>query len=362
MIAWQHLQDLIPADWIARNGIDRSLLRIKTRFGSELWIRGMDKPMRVEGVQWDGCVLDESCDLKRGTFTRNVLPMLMHRDGWCWRIGIPKRQGPSAKEYRAFYEDACDGKLPDHDGFRWPSSDILSPEAIAIAKASMDVKDFREQFDATFETAGGQLFYAFERRHNVRLCLYQDNLPLIVSSDFNVDPMAWVIGQRRGKNEINWINEVWLRNTNTRQTLDKLWSMYKQHRGGFEFYGDATASHRHASASRSDYQQILLDERFQQAGRTLHYPKADPRRLDRFAACNMLFCNAAGNRRMFVDPKCVHLIDDLESRYCPPGQSYPEDSGDLGHMTDAMGYAVYVLFPLSVGVIPEERIHISLGG
>ncbi len=64
---------------------------------------------------------------------------------------------------------------------------------------------------------------------------------------------------------------------------------------------------------------------------------------------------------MFIDPKCVHLIDDLESRYCPPGASYPEDSGDLGHMTDAMGYAVYILFPLSVGVVPEQRIHVSLG-
>lgn len=362
MIAWDHLQDLVPREWVAPGGIDRSLLRIRTRFGSELWIRGMDKPMRVEGVQWDGCVLDESCDLKRGTFTRNVLPMLMHRDGWCWRIGIPKRQGPSAKEYRAFYEDACDGKIPDSAGFQWPSSDILSPEAIAIAQASMDVKDFREQFDAKFETAGGQLFYAFDRRHNVRPCAYRCNEPLLISSDFNVDPMSWVVGHLRGRDGIDWINEIWMRDTNTRQTLDKLWEMYGHHRGGFRFYGDATSAQRHTSASKSDYQQILLDGRFKGAGRTLHYPRSDPRRLNRFAACNMMLCNAAGEQRMFIDPKCKHLIEDLESRYCPPGESYPEDSGDLGHMTDAMGYAVYVLFPLSVSVTPEERIHISFGG
>lgn len=359
MIAWDHLQELIPANWI--EDIDRSMLRIITRFGSELWIRGMDKPMRVEGVQWDGCVLDESCDLKRGTFTRNVLPMLMHREGWCWRIGIPKRQGPSAKEYRAFYEDACDGKIPDSAGFRWPSSDILTAEAIKLAQASMDVKDFREQFQATFETAGGQLFYAFDRRFNVRPCQYRPNSALIIGSDFNVDPMAWVIGHRKDKERIEWIDEIWSRDTNTRQALDVLWEKYQRHIGGFEFYGDATSSQRHTSASKSDYQQILLDERFRKAGRTLHYPRADPRRLNRFAACNMLLCNAAGERRMFIDPKCVHLIDDLESRYCPPGESFPQDSGDLGHMTDAMGYAVYVLFPLSFSVVPDQRVHVSHG-
>lgn len=361
MIAWQHLQDLIPKSWVAPNGIDKSMLRIVTVFGSELRIIGLDRPQRIEGVMWDGCVLDESCDLKQGVFDRSVLPTLTHRSGWCWRIGVPKRQGPSAKEYRAFYDDACAGTLPESAGFSWPSSDIIPAEALEMAKAKMDAKDYREQFEASFETAGGQLFYAFDRKFNVRPCAYNPKLPLVVSSDFNVDPMAWVVGQRRDKNGIDWINEIWMRNTNTRKTLDALWEMYCEHRGGFEFYGDATSSARHTSASSSDYQQILSDVRFRRAGRTLHYPHAAPKRLNRFAACNMMLCNAAGVRHMYVDPKCHHLIDDLESRYCPPGESYPEDAGDLGHITDAMGYAVYVLFPLNVPVVPDERVHISYG-
>lgn len=359
MIAWEPLLALIPTEWVAR--VDRSMLRIFTVFGSELRVVGMDRPQRVEGPQWDGIVLDESCDHRPGVFDRNVLPMLTHRKGWCWRIGVPKRQGSSAKEYRKFYEDAASGALPESAGFTWPSSDILPPEALRMAREKMDPKDFREQFEARFETAGGQLFYAFDRRFNVRPCEYRSSSPLIVSNDFNVDPMAWVIGHRKGPRGIEWIDEIWLRNTNTRQALNTLWERYRLHSGGFEFYGDATSDQRHTSASESDYQQILMDKRFKAIGRTLHYPKGNPSRLNRFAACNMMLCDANGDRRMHVDPKCVHLIDDLESRYCPPGESLPKDSGDLGHPTDAMGYLVQTLFPLSIPVASSSEVYISQG-
>ena len=357
MIAWDSVLALIPPQWII--DINKSEHRIRTVFGSELRIVGMDKPQRIEGPQWDGCVLDESCDLRQKTFDLTVLPALLHRQGWCWRVGVPKRQGPSAREYRKFYENAITGQEPDAAGFTWPSSDILPPEVIAAARNRMDLKDYREQLEAKFETAGGQLFYAFDRERNVRSCTYNPRLPLIVGSDFNVDPMCWVLGHRRDNIRMEWFDEVFKRNTNTMECLSILWDRYgESHIGGFEFYGDATSDARKTSASLSDYKQILSDERFIKAGRTIHYLSSNPPRRDRFAACNAMFCNAAGERRMHVDPQCEHLIDDLESRYCAPGESIPADTGDLGHMTDAMGYVTYSLFSIEVPVTQSEtRVH-----
>ncbi len=352
MIAWNHFLALIPRKWIAR--VDKSNHSIMTIFGSELRIAGMDKPQRIEGPQWDGGVLDESCDLKPKTFDLTVLPMLLHRNGWCWRIGVPKRQGPSAQEFRKFYEQAISGGVENAAGFNWPSWDILPPEVIEEARSRMDIKDFREQLGAKFETAGGQLFHAFDKERNVRPCAYRPELPIIVGSDFNVDPMSWTIGHVIDQERIEWFDEIFIRNTNTMRTLNVLWERYSSHKNGFEFYGDATGRARHTCASESDYKQILDDDRFITAGRTVHYPNSPPSRRDRFAACNALFCNAAGERRMYVSPNCEHLIDDLESRYCPPGESLPKDSGDLGHLTDGMGYAVYHLFPIRVRTKPAD--------
>lgn len=359
-IAWDSLIDLIPDNWIAGEP-NRSELRIQTIFGSELCVIGLDRPQRIEGVQWDGCVLDESCDLKPGVFDLNVLPTLLHRNGWCWRIGVPKRQGLSASEFRDFFEEAACGNNADASAYTWPSADILTPEQLAYARQHMDSKDFREQFGAEWQTAGGGIYYAFERTYNVRPCRYDPSKPLLIASDFNVDPMCWVLGHRY-EGRIEWIDEIFLRNTNTPKTLNTLWERYQTHKGGFEFYGDAAGKARQTSASLSDYQLIMKDTRFVDAGRTVHYPLSNPPVLDRYAAMNALICNADGDRRMFVDPTCKNLIADIEACYYKPGTQDPAAGGDLTHMTDAVGYCVYKLFPIRVPLLwGTPKVSVSKG-
>lgn len=342
-IAWKSLLSLTPRDWI-RDTVGQV---IYTVFGSELHVIGLDKPQRSEGVQWDGGVLDESCDLIPKTFDLNVVPMLTHRDGWCWRIGVPKRRGPSATEFRADFEKWSMGEVEDAASFTWPSSDILPPSALRYAQAHMDTIDYMEQFDAVWQTAGGGVFHAFDRDYNVRPCLYDPKLPIVVGSDFNVDPMCWILGHRYG-DRIEWFDEIFIRDTNTPAALNVLHGRYSDHEGGFQFYGDATGQARKTSASQSDYDHIMNDARFKKLGRTTHYTPGNPAVQDRFAACNAMLCAANDFRRMFVDGRCVHLITDLEGRHYRPGTTEVKDTGDLGHMTDAMGYPVHKLFPIRV--------------
>lgn len=359
-IAWDDFIRLIPADWLA--GSPRvSDLRITTVFGSDLWIVGMDRPERIEGVQWDGGVFDESSDIKPGAFDKSVIPALTWRDGWCWRIGVPKRQGVGASEFRKFCEKGLAGTDPDTAAFSWPSSDILTPEQLAYARANLDPKDYREQFEACWETAGGGIFHAFDRDRNVRPCAYRPNMPILVGSDFNVDPMAWVLAHRLG-DRLDVFDELWLRDTNTPATLDKLAARYHDHKGGWEFYGDASGSARKSSASRSDYQHIMNHADFKRMGRSLHYPYANPPVADRFAATNALCLNAAGERRLFIDSRCEHLIDDLEARYYKPRTKEADDTGTLGHITDALGYIVHRLFPIRLELdFGPQRVIITGG-
>ena len=69
---------------------------------------------------------------------------------------------------------------------------------------------------------------------------------------------------------------------------------------------------RTTSAAVTDYVQISNDPRLKRLGRTVHYPTANPPIADRFATANAMFATAAGVRRMFVDPACRYLIQDLE--------------------------------------------------
>jgi hypothetical protein len=367
-IAWQDLLDLIPDRWIrgGKNGpnVSYSTLTIDTIFGSSLRVFGLDKPYRVEGSYLNGVGLDESSDIRPGAFDRVIRPMLSDYGGWAWRVGVPKRQGIGAAEFNAFHDSCEAGEYLDGAAFWWASADILLPEEIKAARETLDPKDFREQFEARRETAGGQIFYAFHRDFNVRPCPYTPGRAIVVGSDFNVDPMAWVLGHNYSSsqgNRVEWFDEIWLRNSNTQAALDVLWARYSNHTGGWQFYGDAASKQRKTSAHTTDYVQIFNDPRFTRAGRTVHYPEANPPTADRFAATNAMFCNADGVHRMFVDPRCKRLIQDLEGRYYKPGTREAADSGDLSHATDALGYVVYRLFPLRIETTAQRRIVVTTG-
>ncbi len=79
--------------------------------------------------------------------------------------------------------------------------------------------------------------------------------------------------------------------------------------------------------------------------------------MNRFAACNALFNNAAGERRFMVHPRCKQVIADLLRRAWKDGAREPDDSGEIGHMSDALGYVIHRLFPIRAVIdAPEPKV------
>ena len=150
-VAWARLLNLIPQHWI--RDVSLTDLSITTIFGSELFLVGLDKPERIEGQILDGGVIDENSDVKPGTFDLNILPTLVWRDGWIWFIGVPKRFGRGALEYRTRYMAAAAGELPNSAGFSWPSTGVIPEAMLEHARATMDIRDFQEQFEASWLNA-----------------------------------------------------------------------------------------------------------------------------------------------------------------------------------------------------------------
>jgi hypothetical protein len=346
-VAWFDFLNLIPKHWLASEPTI-SDMTIRTIFGSELYIVGLDKPARIEGIQVDGGVVDERADQKPGVVGRTLRPMLTHRKGWLWEIGVPKRYGCGAKEFNAGFEAGLRGEA-GMQSFTWPSWDILPEEEIKQAQLETDPKDFKEQYGGEAIEAGGTAFYQFNREYNLRPVTYKQDRVVVVGSDFNVDPMAWVlchyVDTPYGQG-LEVFDEIWLHNANTQRTLDTLHNRYSSHAGGWEFIGDASGKARKTSASTTDYQQILNDKRFK--GHSVRYPESNPAVRDRLTTCNVLLRNAAGQVKLFIDPRCIHLIDDLEHRGLKPDGN-PDDSSndDMGHISDALGYIVYMKFPLT---------------
>jgi hypothetical protein len=354
-VAWGKLKALVPDDW--QPTFYEGDLVIRTAFDSELYVVGMDKPQRIEGVGFDGGIIDESCDQKPEAFSLSIRPALSDRSGYCRRIGVPKRAGVGASDFRDF----CQSKdNPDVAVFHWRSEDVLPAAEIESAKRSLSPIDYEEQYGATWQNASGTIFYMFreelEPAGNLSLrAVYDPSQPIVIGMDFNVDPMAWTLNHViDGK--LFTFDELWLRNTNTRQALDVLASSsYGKHQPGWIFIGDASSRARKTSAAATDYIQIANDPRFHP--KQLLFPAVNPPLEDRFAAANAKLCNGLMRRDWLINPNCKYIIKDLNNRAYKPGTREPNDGPLMGHISDAGTYIVHRLWPLTLEVEGEIGIH-----
>ena len=352
-LGWDKLKALVPPDWCRK--INDSTMTIRTVFGATLRVFGLDKPMRAEGVQYDGGVIDESSDVKPKTFDLTFRPALSARRGWCWRIGVPKRFGCGAREFREFYDQCGADKTGDYAAFKWSSDTVLDAQELKVHQDSMDPRDYSEQFDASWESVSGAVYYCYDSHESIwQGDDYDREQELMVGSDFNVSPMAWTLLQERDGTLVA-VDEIWKKDTNTRETLDELWQRYQYHAGGWHFYGDASGRARRSSADTTDYLQIRADVRFDKA--KISYPRANPPVASRHAAVNWALRAASGKRSLMIHPRCLHLRRDLEYLTYKPGtREVDTRDPDAGHITDGLGYVIHALRPMRVSRPTEIRV------
>lgn len=346
-IFWEDLKKLTPAAYVKKTY--ETDLCIKTAFGSELWVIGLDKPQRIEGTPWDGGVLDEYANMRPGAWMGNIRPALSDRGGWCWFIGVPE----GLNHYKDLADYALSGIDPDWGLYTWPSADILPEKELEAARRVLDPRTYRQEYEASFEGSTGRAYYAYDSRtHEDAGVVINPRLPVFVCCDFNVDPCVWEIAQSDGRTV--WvIDEIALRNTNTVEMGKKLLSSYGGFKSGLVVYGDAAGMQR-STAGKSDY--ALLRE----LGLTEHrVRKANPFVKDRVNAVNAMLMNIKMEARLFHHPRCAWLKKDFESvEWSPDGSGLDKRSKDRTHASDALGYFIEHEFALTAfGPDPAKRFY-----
>ncbi|VAV82547.1 Phage terminase [hydrothermal vent metagenome] len=334
-VFWKDLKALTPKGWVKR--VYETDLCISTIFGSELWVVGMDKPQRIEGVAWDGGVLDEYANMKETAWSENVRPALSDRRGWCWFIGVPE----GFNHYKDLADYAASGIDEDWGLYTWRSADILDGDEIDAARRHLDPRTFRQEYEASFEGASGRVYYAYDQKLHSDATIELDGAsPIIVCCDFNVDPCLWILCQSDGK-EVRVFDEIALGPTGTAAMAKELRSRYGGHAAGFIIYGDAAGRAR-STTGKSDYA-ILSEFGF----RDQRVRSSNPRVKDRVNAVNSILCNSSGEVRLSHHPRCRYLKRDFETvSWSATGTEIDKRSRDRTHATDALGYYVASEFPL----------------
>lgn len=342
-IAWNILKDIVfeYPQFIKKK--NESELSIEFINGSTLELKGADNEDSLRGIGLNKIVIDEMAYMKKEAWTEVLRPALTDKKGSAVFIGTPDG-------FNHFYDLYQKGRSGE-DGFKsWYFKSIespyLDPLEIEAARKELDERTFRQEYEASFETASGRVYYSFDRALNNTDREFDERLPIKLCLDFNVSPMSWAVVQSI-KDEDFVIDEIVRQNTNTEEMSKSIGDLYGYNRP-FIIYGDYSGNFRSTKSRSTDYE--IIQEILPYADIRI---KPNPSVIDRVNAVNSRLCSASGVRRLFVNvKKCPQLVKDLEQVIWKEGKREIDKSNiDRTHISDALGY--YIEFEHSIKGKPE---------
>ena len=356
-IFWKDLKDFALSTTHSRKPSESDLI-IYMDNGSEIHVIGLDKPQRVEGTPWKGGGIDEVADIKADAWEANILPALntvnpLDPDyrAWCWLLGVPD----GLNHYYDLCSAAEAGNNPLFKVFHWKSAEVLPADVITAMKASMSARQFRQEWEASFETATGRIYEDYSKANHTKETI-QPHEQLHWMHDQNYTPLSSAVGVVRDES-LYLLDEIVLISAISRQSATEFVEKFKHHKNRHVLiFGDpagkAGEKHGHAS-DYTDIEDVLKANGWKY---TRKVAKAHPAIKDRQNAVRAKTCTADGKRSLFVNPVTAPWCDKgMATVQLQKGSSFQEDQkNEYQHITTAIGYCISKLWPASKPMTTAE--------
>jgi hypothetical protein len=352
-IAWKLLKEAIPSKNILSKN-EQDLEIIIRGYESVISLKGCEDEDALRGDSLDFLVMDEVQDIKMSAFDTVLSPSLTDRKGDGLFLGTPKGMGNNT-----MYQFYMRGKTkPFWKSWRFTTAEagIVDLSEIEMFKQTMPLKIFRQEFEASFESAAGRVYYAFDREFNVSEKARDLGGILHVGIDFNVDPMSACIASHtkdeQGRDIVYVFDEIVIPDSNTYELANTLKKRYPGRK--IICYPDPSGKGRSTKAigGVTDHS-ILKSEPFKWS---VVAPSKAPAVADRVNNVNAMWESADGSRRMFVHPRCEEVIKCVDGQLYKPGTNDPDKRQGYDHMVDALGYMVCSVSPLIKRTVRELQL------
>lgn len=335
-IMWNSLVDTVPTAWVAKK--NEAEMRLKLKNGAIIQCKSADNPDSLRGVSLAFAVLDEIQDMNGSVWYEAIRPTLVDSGGDALLIGTPK-------SYNLLYELYVRGQSGNAEWRSWQFPTITSPfipaSEIEQAKEDMDIKTFRQEFEASFESVSGRVYHAFDRATHVGNYKFNPDLPIWVGQDFNVDPMSSVIMQPQPDGSVWIVDEIIRDRSSVVDVTEELERRYWRYKKQITVFPDPSGNNRQHARGETSF------DIFRQAGfKKIIYKKKAPLVADRINSVNRMFADASGRARLFIDKSCKKTISSFEQTIFREGTPEVDKRGGVEHATDAVGYPIEFKFPI----------------
>lgn len=153
VIIWQVLMEL-GREVIASSHVNNSEITLVN--GAVIYVRGADRPDTLRGVSLSYVVLDEYADMKPIAWEQVIRASLSDQRGRAMFIGTPKGRN----HFYDLYNLGLSGADDEWKSWLFFTSDneLIHPEEIAAAKRTLSTFAFKQEYEASFDSSGTNVF------------------------------------------------------------------------------------------------------------------------------------------------------------------------------------------------------------
>ena len=329
--------------WISKT--NESDLTIELVNGSTISLRGSDNENSLRGVGLDGIVLDEFAYIDESAWTEVLRPTLSDTGGPGLFITTPAGKNNWAFDLYTRGQDPTNTDWSSHsytslEGGRIPDTEIEA------ARRDLDERTFRQEYEASFETYSGTIYYSFDPKQNIKQYTGETPRDLLIGCDFNINPISAVVAVQTPE-YLHIIDEIVIYGSNTDELVAELKNRYPRAR--MKAYPDPAGVAKKTSAGgRSDI--TILEN----AGIPCVYPRRHLPVKDRINALNSALCSADNKVKIKIDPRCKKTVECLSKQTYKPGTQIPDKDSGYDHQNDALGYLASGIYPILREREPKE--------
>ena len=337
-IAWKTLKKIIPNSLVRSK--NETELRMELINDSTIELKGTENASALRGRSLSGVVLDEAAFMEAEVWFEVLRPALADKQGWALFISTPEGTASWFYDLWCYVDEDTTG-----DWKRWCFTTIqggnVPPEEVEAARAQLDPRTFRQEFEASFENLSGLVAISFNDANIDKEVRDLPILPLLLGVDFNVDPMSGICAVKKG-------DELWVFDEIIMTGGATTWDFAEEviNRYGVErrivACPDPTGGARKTAGVGATDHSIL-----RKSGFNVSTPRSPWKIRDKVTAVNTALLDASGARRCKIHPRCRELIKALRTLTYAPRTSLPNKNLGVDHAFDAFGYLCLQTFNLA---------------
>jgi hypothetical protein len=337
-----------PKEWNIPNYTNRNGKILTWRWGSYSILDGSDNFNKHLGLQLDYVAADEFRDVKIGA----------------WDKYRGRMRGKAKKALRLKYKMLAVTTPPDDPN---KIEKLLNDRVNVIYGTSFDnaknlpegyleglidkydeITYNREVLGQMIHLGGSVTYHAFSDANIVKQD-FVPNAPTVMAWDFNASakkPMSTGLIQEIG-GKYYLTKEFIFKNSNTDEQCKKVLEFFKSinFSGTLEVTGDYSGHRHESNASRSDY--AIIEHYFSNYADYRNKTRPTLAIRDRVASLNTQFLSMGGERKLWIDVRCVKTIEDLhKTRWKESGQGLDDTEPERTHPSDMLSYWAYNYFPI----------------